>query len=640
MFIHRLCKSFFLTLLLLVLPVYAEVAIIPISASDVVDSEAVRHAWLTMVNNARSELWRDSYTLDPYLTNTAQTRANHLRDTNTTQWTHVREDEAFWDTAAMRRWFVAQGVTPWSFTESNGWNVYNCSSNCTDSLSQAIRYTYNFFAAEATKTYQPHRLSIIEAKYKHMGVGVAVGNGKYYLVMHVADSITVSDTSLTPSSSSTIVRRLTDIRGHQYEESIRFLVDRGIVKWYDDGTYWPDRPVNRAEFMKIAMGASIGSGSFASSSRCFSDVQTSDWFAPYVCHAKERGIVKWYDGNLFKPLQYVSKAEALKMWLGSFGHMVAEWQWVERYQPYIEFAHNNNIFSKYALRPNTNMTRGQMAYFTHQLILHKEWKLTFDGVRKVASVWCGLTPPNNPITTLTVNGVDRHFITDIGRAYNQHTPSRLILAFHGRTNSNADVRGYYNLDNVLGHGSDIIIYPSGLPEETSPRTWSNPGDPSSKLRDFALFDAIVEEFSEKYCIHKDQIFVVWHSLGSWFTNSLSCARGDVIRAIGTVGGATTINDCSGPTAAIVMHHPDDNLAPFDGGLMARDQLVRQNSCIGEPVAVAWTPADSQCMQYSCQDDAPVIRCPHTQSQIWGGYYPHGWPTFATPMILSFFAQQK
>ncbi|MBP7885155.1 hypothetical protein KAZ93_03260 [Patescibacteria group bacterium] len=109
---------------------------------------------------------------------------------------------------------------------------------------------------------------------------------------------------------------------------------------------------------------------------------------------------------------------------------------------------------------------------------------------------------------MTVNGVDRHFITDIGRAYNQNTPSRLILAFHGRTNSNADVRGYYNLDNVLGHGSDIIIYPSGLPEETSPRTWSNPGDPSSKLRDFALFDAIVEEFSEKYCIHKDQIFVV------------------------------------------------------------------------------------------------------------------------------------
>ncbi|MBP7885154.1 hypothetical protein KAZ93_03255 [Patescibacteria group bacterium] len=34
--------------------------------------------------------------------------------------------------------------------------------------------------------------------------------------------------------------------------------------------------------------------------------------------------------------------------------------------------HNNNIFSKYALRPNTNMTRGQMAYFTHQLILQKE----------------------------------------------------------------------------------------------------------------------------------------------------------------------------------------------------------------------------------------------------------------------------
>jgi len=49
-----------------------------------------------------------------------------------------------------------------------------------------------------------------------------------------------------------------------------------------------------------------------------------------------------------------------------------------------------------------------------------------------------------------------------------------------------------------------------------------------------LFDQLLEEFEDKYCINKDQIFVVGHSLGAWFTNSLSCARGDVIRAIGSV----------------------------------------------------------------------------------------------------------
>jgi len=49
-----------------------------------------------------------------------------------------------------------------------------------------------------------------------------------------------------------------------------------------------------------------------------------------------------------------------------------------------------------------------------------------------------------------------------------------------------------------------------------------------------LFDQLLKEFEDKYCIDKDQVFVVGHSLGAWFTNTLSCARGNVIRAIGSV----------------------------------------------------------------------------------------------------------
>ena len=80
-----------------------------------------------------------------------------------------------------------------------------------------------------------------------------------------------------------------------------------------------------------------------------------------------------------------------------------------------------------------------------------------------------------------------------------------------------------------------------------------------------------------------------HSLGAWFTNSLSCARGDVIRAIGSVGGGTTINDCSGPVAAMIMHHPDDNLASFPSGIIARDQMLAQNSC--GPETIPTGPSD-------------------------------------------------
>jgi len=40
------------------------------------------------------------------------------------------------------------------------------------------------------------------------------------------------------------------------------------------------------------------------------------------------------------------------------------------YQPYIDFVHDTAIFSRYALRPSVFMTRGQMAYLVHRLMLH------------------------------------------------------------------------------------------------------------------------------------------------------------------------------------------------------------------------------------------------------------------------------
>ncbi|MBP7061920.1 hypothetical protein KA037_03240 [Patescibacteria group bacterium] len=52
----------------------------------------------------------------------------------------------------------------------------------------------------------------------------------------------------------------------------------------------------------------------------------------------------------------------------------------------------------------------------------------------------------------------------IGKKYDKDIPMKLIFAFHGRTNPNTMVRGYYNVEEA-SRGDAIIIYPSGLPEE-------------------------------------------------------------------------------------------------------------------------------------------------------------------------------
>lgn len=437
--------------------------------------------------------------------------------------------------------------------------------------------------------------------------------------------------------SSVLALTPSDIGNYQYRESIQYLYDHGVVEGYTDGTFGPDREINRAEIMKIILKSRLGEavGSWAN---CFPDVR-EDWFARYVCYAQDHAIVKGYDDWTFKPSRTVIFAEALKMALETFDANVGQVNWNDtRYQKYLDFVHNNTIFSKYTIFPSQNITRGEMSYLIHKLMLEKEWSIQFNNIRDVESVGCWKTPPSAPQTSSLVDGQTRNYITEIGNKYKQDTPIKLILAFHGRTNSNDQVRAYYDV-NDESNGNAIIVYPSGLPEETSPRNWSSPWDKSYALRDFALFDQIVKDFTTKYCINMDQIFVVGHSLGAWFTNSLSCARGNVIRAIGSVGGGTTINNCNGPVAAITMQNPADNLSPYAAAVTARDQMLRQNSCTEKTMPYG---SVGNCVIYTeCLKDAPVIWCPFTESyNSNGSFYPHQWPDYAGKTIMDFFEALK
>lgn len=424
----------------------------------------------------------------------------------------------------------------------------------------------------------------------------------------------------------------TDAEGHLYETSIEFLYNRGVVEGYPDGSFGPDREVNRAEIMKIILGASFESD-IGHRLNCFPDVR-GDWFAKYVCLAKEEGIIEGYPDGKFKPAQAVNMVEALKMGIESFPVNVgsASNPW---YQKYIDFVHDNNVFSRYSVLPQKNMTRGEMAYLIHQLMLDKENIKKFIGVRDSKSAGCGKNPPGSKISSVLVNGLTRNFITVIPSGYSKDTPISFIFAPHGRTNSNEMVRTYYKVEQA-SQGKAIIVYPSGLPEATSPRNWADSGDPSDKLRDFALFDEIYEEFTDNYCIDLDRVYVVGHSLGAWFTNTLSCARGNVIRAIGSVGGGTTINNCTGPVAAMVMHNPEDRLAPFSSGETARNQLIEQNQCSSQTIST--NPSSLNCVAYqNCNEIAPLIWCPHSDSTSYNGtYYPHTWPDGAGSAIWEFF----
>lgn len=93
-----------------------------------------------------------------------------------------------------------------------------------------------------------------------------------------------------------------------YNNAVSTLCNMGVIGGYADGTFRPDAPISRAEFAKIAVSFTQNNGS--ATYNYFTDVKTTDWFAPYVTAAKDAGLIEGYSDGSFKPESKITRAEA------------------------------------------------------------------------------------------------------------------------------------------------------------------------------------------------------------------------------------------------------------------------------------------------------------------------------------------
>ncbi len=103
----------------------------------------------------------------------------------------------------------------------------------------------------------------------------------------------------------------TDIDEHWARESIRELVDKGIVKGYDDYRFDPNGTLTRAEAATfIARAYSLKPSGAA---RTFPDVTRDHWAMETVASAAARGIIQGYPDGTFRPNDPVTRAEMTVM---------------------------------------------------------------------------------------------------------------------------------------------------------------------------------------------------------------------------------------------------------------------------------------------------------------------------------------
>ena len=157
---------------------------------------------------------------------------------------------------------------------------------------------------------------------------------------------------------------------------ISVLTSLGAVEGNPDGTFRSSDRVNRAEFLKIVLARHPRIRvSSADATRCFRDVGPNDWFSPYVCLAKKRGMVGGYPDGEFKPARSVNYAEALKM-LGELynyvGFDAGDEAW---YMQYVRAAQFHKTSLPVALPYDRALTRGQMARLAAAYRAHEDGEL-------------------------------------------------------------------------------------------------------------------------------------------------------------------------------------------------------------------------------------------------------------------------
>jgi hypothetical protein len=174
---------------------------------------------------------------------------------------------------------------------------------------------------------------------------------------------------------------------HINSRAINALTKKNVFSGYEDGTFGPEKNVNRAELTKMIVPPSIylHKNIFRN---CFLDVK-EEWFARYVCYAKARGVIEGYEDGNFQPSKIVNRAEALKLIVGTaatekvskeellkdnFVEDVSSTDW---YAPYFIYADNRNLLDKnhatwvgekYKYHPGEPITRQELAELIYRIM--------------------------------------------------------------------------------------------------------------------------------------------------------------------------------------------------------------------------------------------------------------------------------
>jgi poly(3-hydroxybutyrate) depolymerase len=272
---------------------------------------------------------------------------------------------------------------------------------------------------------------------------------------------------------------------------------------------------------------------------------------------------------------------------------------------------------------------------------------------------CGKAPTisssmynNGTRIPITAANLQRRYILNVPKNYDDTKAYRLVIAFHQRDGNDVQMydNGYYHLMPLDTNNTTIFVAPNGQ-QNGAPCTGTGNGDsgcgwPNPNNSDFALADAVVAQVEENFCVDTNRIFATGWSYGGAMSYETSCARPlsgggtGYIRAVAVYSGSPqiTAGPCppSKPVAYYASHGTADTVLQYSGGVTMAQDYAMTNGCTWTTPTMV-TSGNHVCTnETGCMSGYPVEFCsfngPHTpdptdsgQSKSWE--YQNVWNFF-------------
>lgn len=192
----------------------------------------------------------------------------------------------------------------------------------------------------------------------------------------VATTVTAAlvATAVAPAAGFAAEKSFTDQIPTWAQDAVSYLVEKGAIEGYPNGTFGSADPLTRAQAAKV-LALALELDVDLSASADFADVPAGNWASPYIAAIQDLGIIQGDEKGNFNPNAKIDRQSFAKMVVEAYGLELDE-------NADVSFSDNNSWGAEYIevlaslgviqgvggdkVAPRADVSRGEAAVFVHR----------------------------------------------------------------------------------------------------------------------------------------------------------------------------------------------------------------------------------------------------------------------------------